>query len=250
MLLLTKNDVHVWSTPIESAVRHLDDFTSLLSKDECSRAERFSTEALRKSFIVCHGLLRSLLGKYLDRESKELRFVYGPSGKPSIDQVQNKDEIQFSMSHTEGMVFYAFTRNRRIGVDVERPREVRDFEKIVERYFSAREHAELMDLPPDLRPTAFFKGWTGKEALLKATGEGLTSSLNHIEVSLDPRQAAQVLSIEGSPEAASHWTLKALDSTPGYIATLAVEGSDWQLREGSKPLAYLSEMTSASSPVK
>src|SRR5207244_11453763 len=123
-----------------------------------------------------------------------------------------------------------------VGIDLEYIRaEVAD-EPIAERFFASREIAALIGLPAPLRAEGFFNCWTRKEAYIKARGEGLTIPLDAFEVSLAPEEPAALLRVDSDPAEASRWSLQALAPGPGYVAAIAVEGRDWQLRCWEWPL--------------
>jgi 4'-phosphopantetheinyl transferase len=113
-------------------------------------------------------------------------FVYGDKGKPSIAKEQNSPGLRFNVSHSGGLGLIAVTCNREIGVDVETRQKVVDYMAIAKRFFSAREHRGLAQLPGESRPTAFLRCWTRKESYVKALGKGLSCSLNSFSVSVSP----------------------------------------------------------------
>ena len=76
---------------------------------------------------------------------------------------------------------------------------------------------------------AFFKLWTCKEALLKATGKGLTVPLNEAEISLGVNGSAQLASIGGNTEAATRWRLEIFKPFADYQSAVIVDGHDSQL---------------------
>ena len=55
-----------------------------LAADEKARAERFYFEKDRKHFIVARGVLRAILGRYLNRAPECLSFCYSSYGKPAL----------------------------------------------------------------------------------------------------------------------------------------------------------------------
>ena len=63
----------------------------------------------------------------------------------------------------------------------------------------------------------FYRGWTRKEALIKATGEGLSADLRRIAVAVGDR--ARVLTCPDGD--ASAWKLHAIEPAAGYIGALA-----------------------------
>ena len=79
---------------------------------------------------------------------------------------------------------------------------------------------QLAAQPPGAWTAAFYRCWTRKEAVMKATGEGLSLPLGDFAVSLDDR--ARVLRI---PDAwGGRWTLLDLAPGDGYAGAIAVRG--------------------------
>ncbi len=225
---LPSNDVHVWLVPLDQL--HVRQLATTLSEEEFARADRFHFCRERERFIACRGVLRTILSRYSCIEPRQLRICYGPYGKPCLEEEVEKDKLQFNLSHSQGLALYAFTRGRKIGVDLEYIRRMPDFGQIAARFFSQNENSALNALPESQRQEAFFNCWTRKEAYIKAIGDGLMHPLNSFDVSLAPGEPARLLNVEGDPEKASRWSLKSLNPAPGYVAALAVAGQDWQLQ--------------------
>lgn len=219
---LATGEVHVWLAELD--VLPATTLRGHLSPDEVARADRFRFTRDRQRFIGARGLLRELLGRYLDVDPAALCFAYGPRGKPSLAGDGGPERVRFNVSHSGGLALLAFARERELGVDVELERPVPEAESIAERYFSPREGAELGRLPPAERPQAFFRCWTRKEAFIKATGDGLSRPLDAFDVTLAPREAARLLRVEGKPEEAARWWMEGLEPAEGFAGALAVEG--------------------------
>jgi 4'-phosphopantetheinyl transferase len=200
-----------------------------LSEEEHRKAKCFHFEQDRKRFIVGRGVLRTILGLYLGVEPSLLRFCYNSHGKPYLADRFGGGALQFNLSHSHELALYAFTRGREIGVDLEYIRYIPDAEQIAASFFSARENTVLHTLPTSQKQETFFNCWTRKEAYIKAIGNGLAQPLDKFDVSLAPGEPARLLSVDGAPEEASRWSLKALTPAPGYVAALAVEGHNWSL---------------------
>lgn len=228
-LTLSTNDVHIWRATLDRPALVVQQLAQTLSKGERMRAGRFHFEKDSKHFIIGRGILRAILGLYLDTEPSRLQFCYGSRGKPYLAGESAKVDLRFNLAHSHGLALYAFTRGREIGVDVEYIRHVPDIEQIAATFFSARENAVLHALPASQRQKAFFNCWTRKEAYIKAIGNGLAQSLDRFDVSLTPGEPARLLSLEGDAEEASLWSLKAWAPAAGYVAALAVEGHYWRL---------------------
>jgi 4'-phosphopantetheinyl transferase len=220
---LGEHDVHVWQGPLnhypQDKVSRLE---TILSGDEKERAARFRFEKNRKEFIVTRGWLRMLLGQYLGVSPAQLAFAYSAHGKPSIG-VPATAPLHFNVSHTDGMGVFAFAWNRRVGIDIEKPREEVNVEELAGRFYSSAEKQAIRELPPEDRREAFFRCWTRKEAYIKAIGEGLSHPLHQFDVSLAPGDQAALLCTRPDATEASRWVLRDVPTAPGYIAALAVE---------------------------
>jgi 4'-phosphopantetheinyl transferase len=138
-------------------------------------------------------------------------------------------ELHFSLAHAEDHAAIAVTRGRPLGVDIERIRPIEDAQQIAARYFAPEEAAELASLEESERGAAFFACWTRKEAYLKATGAGLSSSMAGFGVSLRPDAPPRLLHIAGDEAAAAAWTLHAMRLIPGFAAALAYPGAPRRL---------------------
>jgi 4'-phosphopantetheinyl transferase len=235
-LLLQPGEVHVWRAFLDHYGSHLADLRSSLSEDERTRAGRFHFERDQVHFTVGRGLLRSILARYLRQEPARLRFEYGSNGKPSLAVPLGRQPFQFNLSHSHGVALFALAHGRELGVDLEQVRPMDDAEQIAKSYYTAREHALLRELSGSRKEEAFFKCWTRKEAYLKATGTGISESLDKVEVSLAPGEPARVLSIAGDVKAASAWQLVELIPAPGFVGAVAWQGPPspmalWQCEE-------------------
>ncbi len=229
-LTLGNDEVHVWRAALNVQASHVQCLRRTLTADERSRAERFHFQKDREHFIVARGLLRAILGRYLDVEPSQLRFSYSPYGKPSLARESGSGDLCFNVSHADGLALYAVTRGRQLGVDIERVRADLADEQVAERFFSQQELAELRTFSGSMRSQAFFNCWTRKEAYIKARGEGLSLPLDQFDVSLAPGGPAALLSTAGNPQEAFRWSLRELNPGSGYVAALAAEGDDWQLK--------------------
>jgi 4'-phosphopantetheinyl transferase len=224
-LRLPEGQVHVWRIGLDSAPVALEILRKTLSSDEKERAGRFRFDRDQQAFIVRRGWLRFILGRYLEQDPASLQFSYNPYGRPFL-QSETAGQLYFNLSHSQGLALFVFARQVEIGVDIERERSDFDCFKLAERFFSARERAELNALPVGSRSQAFFLGWTRKEAFIKAHGEGLSLPLDHFDVSLGPGEPARLVATRMGLEAPDQWSLFNLEPAPGYLAALAVR-SRW-----------------------
>jgi 4'-phosphopantetheinyl transferase len=165
---------------------------------------RLRFERDRRRFVVAHGVLRTLLGRYLGIPAGAVRFVYNAFGKPELSP--ELGGLQFSLSHSADLALIAIAADAEVGVDVELIREQSDWAEIARYSFSAAEVDRLNRVPSHRSAEAFFKSWTKHEAYVKARGEGLAIPS---PVDLDRTR---------------RWSLYTLQPAPGYIGALVVEG--------------------------
>jgi 4'-phosphopantetheinyl transferase len=221
ILALLDDEVHIWRADLHCAEPALRHFEQTLAADEKVRADRFYFPRDRNNFISARGILRALLGRYLNYSPALLEFAYGAHGKPSLPATNVGASVQFNVSHSHGLALLAFSRHRHLGVDLERIRPEIAAEEIAERYFSVQELAELLALAPEMRAEGFFRCWTRKEAYVKARGEGLQIPLKSFHVSLTPAQPARLVSLDSN-----RWSLHSLRPNPQSVGAIVAEGQD------------------------
>ena len=194
------------------------------------RASSFRFERHRRRFVAARGILRSIFGRYLACEPAEIRFEYGSHGKPRMVQPELRIKIEFNIAHSDDLALLAFGLGRKVGVDLEKMRDIPEMPQLVSRNFSARESAAWRSLPQAERKLAFFNCWVRKEAFVKAVGDGLSYPLQAFDVSLLPGEKPELLAISGEAVAAKRWTLFGVEAAEGFAAALVAEGSEWRPR--------------------
>jgi len=213
--------VHVWAWDYKCSTDDLSRYVTLLSPEENSRMLRFHFENDRVRYIVSHAVSRMLLGQYLGAAPSSISFYRNEFGRPGLAPALSVPELTFNLSHTNRVGLLAVAADLTIGVDVE---EVRPVEPgTVERYFSAKEQADLTTLTGADWLEGFYNCWTRKEAILKAEGIGLGVSLNSFDVSLRPNAQAAMLGVRVGSGLTSSWHLSELRPAFGIIGALATD---------------------------
>ena len=223
------DDTHIWCASLNVSSQDLSYYRSILSEDEVGRAMRFVFEKDRNYFMVGRGLLRTILGSYLDLKPAQLEFDYGAHGKPALKPGLADKVLEFNLSHSKDIALYAVNWNHRVGIDIEYLIPMADMDDFAERFFTSRESAYINSLSMEQKDMAFFKIWTCKEAFLKANGSGLTVPISQVGISLDTNEAVKLISIGADKEQPAHWRLEMFNPVPGYQAALAVEGHEGQI---------------------
>jgi 4'-phosphopantetheinyl transferase len=199
----------VWRVDLEAVT---DDLGELLCGEERARAERFVSESDRRRWTRSRGVLRTLLGRYLQKDPGTLRFATGAHGKPELlgDAMGSTaasepgsvrtPRLCFNLSHSRQLALYAFTETGAVGVDVEVARRSIDEIAIAARVFGPGEARRLQGLDPEIRQGEFLRAWTRHEAELKCHGTGIGGAAavasGHgpwiAELDVGPRAAAAV----------------------------------------------------------
>ncbi|MBI5095329.1 MAG: 4'-phosphopantetheinyl transferase superfamily protein [Candidatus Hydrogenedentes bacterium] len=226
VLALPEDEVHVWRISLDAGPHSLERCKASLADDELERARRFRLPLHQARYIHGRAALRAILARYQSRPAESLRFIYGPSGKPALEDTR----LQFNLSHSGGMALCAVARGRNVGVDLEAIRERRPVKRLAERFFATGEAAVLRELNAADQTAAFFQYWTLKEAYIKARGDGLAIPLDRFEVQWRGDNAEAGLHALDEPDESKRWTLITLGAVEGCAAALAVEGRDWRLR--------------------
>lgn len=216
---LAAEGVHVWHLRLDEGL-DTSSFVASLDIAEQERAARHHFLPDRITSEVGHAVLRWLLAGYGIGAPEAIRFEYSRSGKPSLAAIHSR-RLEFSLSHTRGMVVLAFARVA-VGIDVERLRPVDQAEEIIGQYFAPEERQAWHATPLELRRQAFFNGWTRKEAFLKATGEGLQRPLDSFAVTLAPFQPARLERLDQAAAANTQWYLADVTIDSAFVTALAV----------------------------
>ena len=227
---LAGNEIHVWATTLCVPLAMRDDFATTLSSDETERARKFKFEKHRNRYIAGRGAVRKILGQYLHADAAALRFVHSANGKPALAADFAGAGVHFNLAHSEDLALIAVTRIGMVGVDVECIRPVKDMDELVARFFSPRENEAFQKIAEDKKPAAFFNLWTRKEALLKASGEGMTRSLSLVEVSFLPGEPAGLIAVSGDAARAAQWSLRELSPAAGFTGAVAIEARHMEVR--------------------
>ncbi len=226
---LAADEVHVWQVPVsEDDQREKDWFAAsqdLLTDEERQRAQRFAFDEPRHRFVMARATLRRLLSDYIDMPAADLRFAYGEYGKPRLAEPRNTG-LAFNLSHSGDCILLAVTRDRAVGVDVERRRRLVDWQAVSGRFFAPQERDALSSLPVADQRQAFFRGWTRKEAFMKATGQGVAYGLTSFAVSLGDDTAQLQWLQEGDP---GDWGLADVDPDARYAGAVCARGQDWRV---------------------
>lgn len=204
----------LWLVDLDA--RALDELDlGLLDDSERARAGRFVFERDARRFVACRLALRHLLSPLAAAQPADLRFETGRYGKPRLD---HPGAIHFNVSHSGPFGLIAVCPTSPLGVDIEQWRDMPDAADLAARNFTRAEQAELEAVPAHARSLAFLRGWTRKEACIKAVGSGLSIEPDTFEAGL--AAALRHVDVPG-PEAGRHAVVEVVSlDLPGRQDTL------------------------------
>jgi 4'-phosphopantetheinyl transferase len=220
--------VQVWVVFLPDVRTRLDWLQALLSPDEKQRAARFVFERDQQRFVLARGILRVLLGGYLNREPSRIAFQYGAHGKPALTaEDANPPDLRFNVSHSGDYCLCAVALHRDVGVDVEMVRSDVECLPLAERFFTRREYEDLLWGSEEDRRARFFRYWTCKEAYLKARGVGISSGLAQIEVTFNADGSVGCGRKDEPPDHGFDCLVRPISIADHVAAAVAAEGADW-----------------------
>jgi 4'-phosphopantetheinyl transferase len=206
-------------------------YRQLLCSEERVRYESLLFERDKSLFLAARALLRTALSHYLALQPRDWRFATNEYGKPHIGNADAADQLQFNISHTQGLAICAISRARvQLGVDAEWLLRHGETLSVAHRYFSAPEAAALLQTRPEHQRLQFFRYWTLKESYIKARGLGLSIPLDRFSFILED---GHPIRIEFDPRLGDdhrRWQFLQLTAGPAHLAAVAVGGCDAPVR--------------------
>lgn len=163
-----QNAVHIFKIEADKYYNSIQfNYSDILSDSELMKADRFYTKKNRARFIARKHSLRSILSKFVFIQPAQLQFHLSVNKKPAINK------IEFNSTHSENFILIALNSSA-IGIDIEFVNPNFDFETLLPSCFNREEQVFINS------PTTFYMLWTRKEAILKASGEGLIEEMQEI----------------------------------------------------------------------
>lgn len=231
-LSLAEDEVHIWRAKLDVGVAELQQCARVLSEDEHHRAGWIRVPHERRRFVAGRGMLRMLLGRYLDVAPRSLTFCDSATGKPGLAPESNRD-LHFNVAHSNALAVYAVARQNEVGIDLEQICVIRDAEEIARCLFTARENAWLYGVAPAQYMEAFLRIWTLKEARLKACGAGIATGLKEREVFLPAEDSDPIETDAADTVRPFHWSMRDLTPRFRYVGAIVSKGHAQSFTIGS-----------------
>lgn len=218
---MSNRECHVWRIPLPGPEENFPHSSEYLSADEKRRADKFLLPAPRRQFVLTRSALRALLGGYLGISPWDIPFAFNRFGKPSLPPPFA--EWHFNVSHSGQQGLIAITRAGAVGVDIEQYKALKDLAGLAKMIFCPDDMLLWQALPRMRQEPAFYQAWTGKEALAKALGHGLSTDIRELRVGFGGDNEARMVLTPGQ---AQPWHLTPVDGGAGYAGSLALANRD------------------------
>jgi 4'-phosphopantetheinyl transferase len=173
-----KMEVKVYQSDFSS--HNSDQYLAFLSESERARAEGYLVQQEKSRFVIRRGVLRTLLGRELGQDPREVTIRVGAWGKPEVEG------IHFSLSSSGGKMVLALSRDDLLGVDIEMEGSLTDLDGIGELLFSYQEKYVVASMLPQEKLSYARGVWVKKEAWLKGVGCGLSGDLTAYDTEKTP----------------------------------------------------------------
>ncbi len=220
-LSLGENELHIWEWSCPEKWQIGEGMKQLIP-EEREKAERFLHPKVREQFVVARAGLRKLLAAYLQIPPLEVPIEYGFNGKPELAQAFGA--WQFNLSHSEGQVALGIIKQRRIGIDLEKIREIKNIPSLVKRFFCPAEIALFDGLSEKEQNQQFLEVWTCKEALLKGIGRGI-HGLESSELIFGKDDTIRVHRLNDPQNRDYPWQIRKYMREPCWLLAVAWEDS-------------------------
>ncbi len=175
-----------------------------------------------KQFVHAIDGVRHMLGRAMVRRTLNAtdgtplttEFAKTEWGKPYLPNAS----IDFSISHSGNMIWAAFCPKGSVGIDVERISPLPELSQMT-NMLHPDENAAIRKGPIRERTSLFYRCWVRKEAVLKASGKGLSRPLDSVRVLTTQSETGWFQSIDGQlPE---HWTAYDIPQPENYLCSVA-----------------------------
>ena len=154
-----------------------------LSDLACDQLSDRKTQVAERKREVAF-LRNQLLSQSFELPVSDQQVVRTNFGKPYLN-----DYPDFSFNHSHSQNFYALATSKQVqnlGIDIEELNRKVRFEALAQHAFHPEELKNWQALAYD--PEYWFKVWTTKEAVLKASGLGIRINLNELNTNIHPEQ--------------------------------------------------------------
>src|SRR5438552_13728359 len=129
----------VWFARVGDHLRDVERFSrDFLSADERDRLRRYRSREAAERYVVTRSLVRVVLSDRLGIPPCDLQVSRTDTGKPVV-----AEGLHFNVSHSGDLILLGVSDARSVGIDVERRRDVRRVQQLIDRWLTDDERDDL-----------------------------------------------------------------------------------------------------------
>ena len=211
------SNIELYCVNLSQYVTFVPRLKLFLNTEESSRANRYYYIPDQNRFIICRAILKFILSKHIGLHIRDIFFDIDDNKKPYL---RGYDSIFFNVTHASDYAIIAIAKSP-IGVDIEYINKEFDYKEILPNTFNKSEIEEINN--GDDKHVAFYKLWTRKESIVKATGKGIDDTISEI-ISLDGYHHVRS-ELMGNIK---NLQVLSFDLSEGYLGSLAFETSKFK----------------------
>jgi len=207
-------ELYIASTSSLNDDAHFMELLETVRPERRARVERIRRKEERRRSLCAELLLMTALQR---RGISEYSVALGTHGKPYLAGNEN---LFFNLSHAGEYALCAIS-DVEVGCDIERIDPAINL-AVADRFFTSEESAWIhAAITREEQVDRFFRLWTLKESLMKATGKGFSLSPRAFSFAMEQGDAP-VLNAPQKEHA--HYTFAELRAPDGYRASLCTVG--------------------------
>ncbi len=194
-----------------------------LSHEEREKMWRFRAPQHRHAYLVSHALVRGALARELGVNPAALVFETNAYGKPSLASSSSASNLEFNLSHTEGMCVLVLSWYSKLGCDIEhfmRPSIGLD---VAENFFCSEELEDIRSHPEHQHTYRLLQHWTLKESYIKAEGLGLSMDVGSFYFHIKEDQAPSLMLKNNAYTPSADWKFEQFLIRDKFLVALAYE---------------------------
>jgi 4'-phosphopantetheinyl transferase len=219
--------VWIWKSYDQLDDACFERFQQRFSDSEKQRISNISSKKRWREYIAGHYLLRKMLDTLFSDELEGDAIEHLRDQAPRFrDRSVNLD---FNISHSRGLIICLVSQQGDVGIDIEMPKKTANINAIAKAYFSGQEASLIHSLSAEKKTVEFYRLWTLKESLMKATGEGITKVGMQVEFTQWGQQAPHSNWYSYSFVYAAHYGAISLPYFLGDSVNITVYESDMVL---------------------
>lgn len=169
--------IHIFKIEIDEYYRQSEKLIlGTISISEQQKAKRFLHVNDSRRFLATRFAVRNILSGFINIPPEKINFHQTANKKPAVSG------LEFNLAHS-GNLIVIIVSSMAVGIDLEWIDPIFDYNHLIDELLTLDEKRQMLQSENPLLD--FYATWTRKEAVLKATGEGLIDEMNKLDVMQD-----------------------------------------------------------------